>query len=81
MVVLLYVFWKWQQIGLLFWLGWGLLLGGTLGNLYDRIFFGYVTDMLHVSFYPPIFNLADVGIRLGFLFMVVAYWMHQRQKS
>lgn len=80
-VLLFYVFWRWQQLGVWFWLGWGLLLGGTLGNLYDRVRSGFVTDMLHVSFYPPIFNLADVGIRLGLLWMILAYWWHYRHKS
>ncbi|MBS3144153.1 signal peptidase II [Candidatus Woesearchaeota archaeon] len=36
----------------------GFLLGGTLGNLLDRVFYGYVIDFIHVPFWPS-FNLAD----------------------
>jgi signal peptidase II len=44
----------------LFWVGMGLLLGGTLGNMVDRVFLGYVTDMLRIPAYPAIFNVADL---------------------
>lgn len=46
----------------------GLLLGGTLGNLTDRLFrepgfgVGHVVDFLHVWGFPAIFNIADVCI-------------------
>ena len=45
-----------------------LILGGALGNLYDRIVNGYVVDFLLVYYrdwYFPSFNLADVGITMG----------------
>ena len=31
----------------------------------DRIFLGYVTDMLDFSIFPPIFNIADIGVTVG----------------
>jgi signal peptidase II len=52
--------------------------GGAAGNLADRLFRapglgrGAVVDWIHVSFYPPTFNLADVAIRLGALIAVIA---------
>jgi signal peptidase II len=42
----------------------GLVLGGTLGNLIDRIFFGYVTDFISVGIWPA-FNIADSAITVG----------------
>lgn len=45
-----------------------LLIGGALGNLYDRLVHGYVVDFLsfHVAgWYYPAFNVADIGITLG----------------
>jgi signal peptidase II len=45
-----------------------LIIGGALGNLYDRLVHGYVIDFLsfHVAgWYWPAFNVADIGITLG----------------
>ena len=42
-----------------------LLMGGIIGNLLDRIFYGYVIDYLSViifNYHFPVFNLADMGI-------------------
>ena len=41
-------------------------IGGALGNLYDRIAFGYVRDFLDVKFFA-IFNVADIFIVLGMI--------------
>lgn len=54
--------WVWAEPAFI-----GLILGGALSNLLERLVYGYVTDYLTV---PPIslfrvFNLADVGINLG----------------
>jgi signal peptidase II len=51
-----------------------LVIGGALGNFYDRIFFGAVPDFIdfHINnFHWFIFNLADIFITLGILFMIV----------
>ena len=42
----------------------GLVLGGTAGNLIDRLSFGYVTDFIDFSFWPA-FNIADSAITVG----------------
>lgn len=42
----------------------GLLLGGALSNLYDRILFGYVVDFLDFRVWP-VFNAADSAITVG----------------
>src|SRR5262249_9278641 len=45
----------------------GLILGGTLGNLYDRVVFGGVRDFLHWNylFDWPVFNVADCCLVCG----------------
>ena len=55
-------------------LGLALILGGAIGNLVDRLFYGYVVDFLyfHVgSYYWPAFNAADTAISVGVAFIVV----------
>ncbi len=42
----------------------GLVFGGTLGNLIDRLRFGQVTDFIDFSFWPA-FNIADSAITVG----------------
>ena len=46
----------------------GFILGGALGNLYDRLRFGYVVDFLELYFrdyHWPSFNIADSAISIG----------------
>ena len=50
-----------------------LILGGALGNLYDRIFLGHVTDFLYFHFndyYWPAFNVADTAISIGVIILI-----------
>ncbi|MBY4678231.1 signal peptidase II [Marinobacterium arenosum] len=58
------------------WLGIGLalVLGGAIGNLYDRIVQGYVIDFISLHYkgwYFPAFNLADTAITLGAVVLIV----------
>lgn len=49
----------------------GLLIGGSIGNLYDRIVFGYVRDMICTKFIEfPIFNIADSAICVAIALLV-----------
>jgi signal peptidase II len=45
--------------------GFALVLGGALGNLYDRIAYGFVVDFFDFSFFPAVFNVADSAITVG----------------
>ena len=52
-------------------LGWsvlGLILGGTVGNLIDRLRFGYVIDFIDVGIWPA-FNIADSSIVVGIILL------------
>ncbi|HEY8802424.1 MAG TPA: signal peptidase II [Candidatus Dormibacteraeota bacterium] len=55
----------------------GLILGGTLGNGYDRITFGTVTDFVNVHFWP-VFNVADSAISIGVVLLVAGYLIRQK---
>ncbi len=54
-----------QAYGRLASLGLALVLGGALGNLYDRISYGFVVDFFDFSFFPAVFNVADSAITVG----------------
>ncbi|HJN56650.1 MAG: signal peptidase II [Candidatus Woesearchaeota archaeon] len=51
----------------------GLVLGGTIGNLIDRISFGYVVDFLDFRIWP-IFNFADSFVTIGIIGLIVYFW-------
>lgn len=48
-----------------------LIIGGGLGNLVDRIFYGYVVDYLSISFFPPVCNFADYCVTVGAAILVI----------
>jgi signal peptidase II len=47
----------------------GLILGGTIGNGFDRLFYGFVTDFINVHFWP-VFNVADSAISTGVVLLI-----------
>lgn len=59
---------RWEPIAL------ALILGGALGNLWDRVVLGYVRDFISVyygSWHFPVFNIADVAISVGAAMLVI----------
>ncbi|MFT6300415.1 MAG: signal peptidase II [Saprospiraceae bacterium] len=60
-----------------------LILGGAIGNLYDRIFLGYVIDFVDVyykNYHWPVFNVADASITLGAVFLLLESLMVKKHK-
>ena len=57
----------------------GLVLGGTVGNLFDRVMFGTVTDFVAVHFWP-VFNVADSAVSTGVVLLLLGYVL-RRPKS
>ena len=56
-------------------IGLGLLLGGILGNLSDRILFGYVKDFISLYIFGysfPVFNIADICIVVGVIILIIS---------
>lgn len=63
-------------------IAWGLIVGGGMSNLWDRWFFGAVSDFILVSigeFNFPVFNVADIAVTLGGL--ILARRLFSRKKS
>ena len=69
--------------GLAMRVGLGFILGGAVGNLYDRVAVGTVTDFLEVyrgSWSFPAFNVADSAITVGAgLLLIDLFWQPHRQ--
>jgi signal peptidase II len=60
-------------------IGWCFVIGGGLGNLYDRIIHGSVTDFLHLDlriFQTGIFNMADVSIMTGMFIIILGQFLN-----
>ena len=60
-------------------LGLALLLGGALGNLWDRLLLGYVIDFIDIYYgqrHWPAFNIADMAISMGAALMIFDSFRH-----
>jgi signal peptidase II len=57
-----------------------LVLAGILGNLFDRVFFGYVIDFLDFIYWP-VFNFADIYITVGALCLVFLWKDEKKDKK
>lgn len=64
-------------------LGYGLLIGGIIGNLIDRMILGYVVDYIGLIFFGyhyPVFNIADVCI-VGSVFIILYHLWKERNSD
>jgi signal peptidase II len=56
----------------------GLILGGAVGNLIDRLRFGYVIDFIDIrlwgNFHWPVFNIADAAITVGVFVLIYSFY-------
>jgi signal peptidase II len=60
------------------------LIGGGIGNLFDRVLYGSVTDFLHIDFglfQTGVFNLADVSIMVGITLILIQGYVLNNMKS
>jgi signal peptidase II len=68
----------------LFCLGLALILGGALGNLYDRVVYGHVVDFLDfhaAGWHWPAFNVADSAITVGAGILIVESFFHKHSNE
>jgi len=60
-------------------LSYSFILGGTIGNGFDRLTKGYVIDFINLSFINfPVFNIADISINIGLIFIVYGLIKYKR---
>lgn len=69
-IIIFYMFKK-RPKGRFFYICAALIVGGGVGNLIDRIFYGYVIDYISLSFFPPVCNFADYCITAGTILLVI----------
>lgn len=69
-----------SRVEKLVWWGLWLVIGGSLGNIADRVVYGGVVDFLSFGFLP-VFNLADVAIVVGMLLIVLGPLVFPRKVS
>jgi signal peptidase II len=68
----------WLTIGL------ALILGGAMGNAWDRFTDGYVVDYLHFHWgehFFPAFNVADIGITTGAIMLIIDALLHTKRSK
>lgn len=61
-----------------------LVIGGALGNLYDRLAYGHVVDFIHVHWGPsyfPAFNIADSAISVGAAMLLIDSLFLQKNET
>jgi signal peptidase II len=86
-LVLSAVLWAWScknSLGMLSATGFGLIIGGALGNVVDRIRHGAVADFLHFFWHNwswYIFNMADVAITVGVVLLLYESFTMNDQKQ
>ena len=85
LLAVLYIPWLINQYkkNILIVIGLLLILGGAIGNLYDRISYGYVIDFIYLhidEFYWPAFNVADSAISLGVLLFLYGSFKNYKKR-
>ena len=85
LLAVLYIPWLINQYkkNILIVIGLLLILGGAIGNLYDRITYGYVIDFIYLhtaEFYWPAFNVADSAISLGVLLFLYGSFKNYKKR-
>lgn len=70
--IIIYLAKTWQRSNMIAVIGLSLVFAGGLGNMIDRVAYGYVVDFISLSFIDfPVFNIADIGVTCGLvLFMI-----------
>lgn len=71
LLVFIFLLMKYGKTSKLFSVAAMLVIGGGIGNLVDRIVFGFVVDYLSLSFFPPVCNFADYCITAGTVLLVI----------
>lgn len=79
-VVIIWYYHKAFNEPLLFRISLGLLLGGAIGNIIDRIQLNFVTDFIAVGRFP-VFNVADSAVTVGVIIMLIGLLIQEHREK
>ncbi|MCA0456793.1 MAG: signal peptidase II [Chloroflexi bacterium] len=83
-IVMIYMFPRIPDDKRLMWLATGLICGGALGNVIDRLAYGYVVDFIHYQIpgvVSNVSNIADHAVVGGVILFFIASWRDEREKA
>ncbi len=78
-LLLIYLIFRKNTFNLFDLYAYSFILGGTIGNGIDRIYKGFVVDFINLNIINfPVFNIADISINIGFIFLLYNIFKNNR---
>jgi len=78
-IILIYLILRKNTLSLFNLYAYSFILGGTIGNGIDRIYKGFVVDFINLNIINfPVFNIADLSINIGFIFLLFNIFKNNR---
>ena len=78
-ILLIYLIFRKNTLNSIDLYSYNLILGGTIGNGIDRIDKGFVVDFINLNIIDfPVFNIADISINIGFIFLLYNIFKNNR---
>ena len=78
-ILLIYLILRKNNLNSLDLYSYSFILGGTIGNGIDRIYKGFVVDFINLNIINfPVFNIADISINIGFIFLLYNIFKNNR---
>ena len=78
-ILLIYLIFRKNTLNLFDLYTYSFILGGTIGNGIDRIYKGFVVDFINLNIINfPVFNIADISINIGFIFLLYTIFKNNR---
>jgi len=78
-ILLIYLIFRKSTLNSIDLYSYSFILGGTIGNGIDRVYKGFVIDFINLNIINfPVFNIADISINIGFLFLLYNIFKNNR---
>ena len=78
-ILIIYLIFRKNTLNSLDLYSYSFILGGTIGNGIDRIHKGFVVDFINLNIINfPVFNIADISINIGFIFLLYNIFKNNR---